>query len=171
MSMYIPTGPARPTLASLEEFWNQARIANPGIGLNSDSIHMAYQVRWIGLDAPTTQQIFELIRSGDKIGTFTLPWIIEQTNQATPMVGAYIILINFDGTPTQLVRMKKIYEVSFGKITAKDTAIDGSPVRDLAIWKPLHTAYWGALLKPFNLTVTEEMPVLVEIFELLFDRS
>jgi hypothetical protein len=41
------------------------------------------------------------------------------------------------------------------------------PVRPLTIWKPLHTRYWNAMLKPFGLQVTEAMPVLVERLELL----
>jgi uncharacterized protein YhfF len=164
--MYLPEGPTRPTTAALDAFWAQARAARPAERLASD-----YQVRWIGLDAPSTRQIFDLIRCGDKTGTFTLPWIVERTGSPRPAVGDCIILIDFDGTPTMLVRMERIHEVPFGRITAADTAIDGSPVRDLAVWKPLHTGYWGALLQPFGLDVTEDMPVWIEKFALVHDRG
>jgi uncharacterized protein YhfF len=40
-------------------------------------------------------------------------------------------------------------------------------MRDLAIWKPLHTRYWNGLLEPYGLTVSDEMPVWVEKFDLL----
>ena len=82
-----------------------------------------------------------------------------------------MILIDFDGAPVLLVRLERIHEVTFGAITAADTAIDGSPVRDLAVWKPLHTQYWGALLQPFGLQVTPDMPVWVEKFSILHDRD
>ena len=55
--------------------------------------------------------------------------------------------------------------------TAEDTAVDGSPVRDPAIWVPLHTVYWNALLEPFGLTVSDDMPFWVEAFELLYDAD
>lgn len=160
---YLPEGPARPTAAQLEQFWESARAALPEAGLDAD-----YQVRWIGLDDETTQQIADLIAAGDKTGTFTLPWIIERTDQPEPAVGDCIILIAFDGTPTQLVRLTRIQRVPFGEITASHTAIDGSPVRALEIWKPLHTQYWNALLAPWSMTVAEDMPVLIETFELLY---
>ena len=162
---YLPDGPARSTRAQLDEFWAAAKAARPDAALGDD-----YQVRWIGLDDATTQQIFELIASGDKTGTFTLPWIIERTDQPEPAVGDCIILIAYDGTPTQLVRLTDVQRVNFGEISATHTAIDGSPVRALEVWKPLHTQYWNTLLAPWSMTVSPDMPVLIEPFELLYPQ-
>ena len=117
-----------------------------------------------------TNQILELIHAKDKTGTFTLPWIVERTDQPTPRVGAAIILVDFAGAPNTLVRLTKIDEVAFGAVTEEHTAIDGTPVRDLEIWKPMHTVYWNNLLAPFGMTVSEEMPVWIESFELLYPR-
>jgi len=164
--MYLPEGPTRPSPAALDAFWAEARAAHP-----QAAFPPAYQVRWIGLDRPTTQQIFDLVRSGDKTGTFTLPWIVARTDQPPPAVGDCLILIDFDGIPTMVVRLERVHEVAFGAITAADTAIDGSPVRDLAVWKPLHTQYWGALLQPFGLQVSPDMPVWVEKFSIVHDRA
>ncbi len=164
--MYLPEGPTRPSPTALDAFWAEAGAAHPGAALSAD-----YHVRWIGLDRPTTQQIFDLVRSGDKTGTFTLPWIVARTDQPAPAVGDCVILIDFDGAPVMLVRLERVHEVAFGAITADDTAIDGSPVRDLAVWKPLHTQYWGALLQPFHLQVVPDMPVWVEKFSIVHDRG
>jgi len=161
---YLPEGCGRPNIAELDAFWKGAQAA-----LNSTDLARSYQVRWIGLDDATTVQVFDLIRAGDKKGTFTLPWIIERTGQPNPAVGDTIILVDFDGHPRQLVRLTDIEEVAFGAITAAHTAIDGTPVRDLDVWIPLHTSYWNAMLEPHGLAVTEDMPVLVEGFELLYD--
>lgn len=160
---YLPAGCGHPSQEQLDGFWAQARAACPDAGLAA-----SYQVRWIGLDDETTQQIFELIAAGDKTGTFTLPWVVERTGQPDPAEGDCIILIAFDGTPTQLVRLTHIQRVPFGAITAEHTAVDGTPVRALEVWKPLHTQYWNAMLAPWSMTVSEDMPVLIEKFELLF---
>ncbi len=165
IAVYLPEGCARPDATALTAFWNDAKRSLPS--LTGDD----YQVRWIGLDAESTRQIFDLIRAKDKTGTFTLPWIVERTGQPAPKPGDQIVLIDFDGTPTMLVRLTEIRRVLFGQVTAVDTAIDGSPVRDLAVWKPLHTQYWGALLKPFGLQVSDDMPLWAEPFELLFDTT
>jgi uncharacterized protein YhfF len=180
---YLPDGCAKPDQAALEAFWQAAQDTLPESGLPND-----YQVRWIGLDAESTWQIFALIRAGDKTGTFTLPWIgqifaliragdktgtftlpwiVDRTQQPTPRVGDAIILIDFDGTPTMLIRLTDIEDVPFGEITNEHTAVDGPPVRDVAIWRPLHTQYWNAMLAPFDLSVSDDMPVWIEKFEVL----
>jgi uncharacterized protein YhfF len=164
--MYLPEGPARPSRAALDAFWAEARAACPDAGLAE-----AYQVRWIGLDAPSTRDIFDLIRRRDKTGSFTLPWIVARTDQPPPAVGDCIILIDFDGSPTLLVRIDHVHGARFGTMTAADIAVDGSPVRDLAIWKPLHTRYWNDLLQPFGLTVSDDMPVWVERFVFVYGRD
>ena len=162
--VYIPDGPERPLPGALDAFWARARAACP-------ALPDVYQVRWIGLDAETTLQIFDLIRIGDKTGTFTLPWIVERTGQPVPRVGDCIILIDMAGTPTLVVRLERIHLVPFGEITNADTAVDGTPVRDISVWKPLHTHYWGGMLAPFGLAVSDDMPVWIEAFSLLYDDA
>ena len=160
--MYLPDGPERPDPAELDAFWAAALKQMPELATGP-----GYQARWIGLDDDSTEQVIELIRAGDKTGTFTLPWLVERTGQVMPRVGDPIILIDFNGKPRLLVRLTEVYSVAFGEITAADIAIDGSPVRTMDVWRPLHTRYWNALLAPFDLTVSDDMPVLVEPFELL----
>lgn len=160
---YLPAGCARPEITALDAFWADARTA-----LDREALPDDYQVRWIGLDRESTQQVLDLILAGDKTGTFTLPWIVAHTDQPAPTVGDYIILVDFDGRPCLLVQLTRIEEVAFGAITTAHTRIDGSPVRDLAVWKPLHTRYWNDLLAPFDLAVSDAMPVWVEAFELLW---
>ena len=62
--MYLPEGPVRPTEPALDAFWEQASAALPK-GVLADT----YQVRWIGVDAPGTQEIFDLITARDKTGS------------------------------------------------------------------------------------------------------
>ena len=159
---YLPEGCARPEPAALDRFWRSVRGVLPG-SVSGDG----YQVRWIGLDHDSTEQVLALIEAGDKTGSFTLPWIVAHTDQPLPRIGDCIILIDFSGRPRLLVRLTGIEEVTFGALDGRHTAVDGTPVRPLTIWKPLHTRYWNPMLKPFGLQVTDAMPVLVERLELL----
>jgi uncharacterized protein YhfF len=155
----------RPERPALDAFWLEACQALP-----EETLPASYHVRWIGVDAPGTREVFDLILARDKTGTFTLPWIVEHTDQPQSAVGDCIILIDFDGTPQLLVRIDAIHQTAWSRITARDTAVDGSPVRDLATWIPLHTEYWNSILKPFQLAITDDMPVLIERFTPLFSR-
>jgi uncharacterized protein YhfF len=155
-----------PSPESLSAFLEAARAARTDLALHDD-----WEVRWIGLDAETTRQIFELIRAGDKTGTFTLPWIVERSGGTVPYSGLHLVLVDMDGRPTLLVRLGEVREAVFGQVTAADTAVDGSPVRDPVIWKALHTQYWNDLLAPYGMEVSDDMPFWIEPFELLFDAG
>ena len=160
-TQFIDPGPRKPSDAELDAFWDRARKAVPGLGAD-------YQVRWIGIDEETTGLIIAFIKSGEKTGTFTLPWINAAKGQPRSEVGDHIVLIAYDGTPTLAVELTDVRETQFGRITADDTAIDGPPVRALEDWIPLHRRYWSGLLKPYGRTVTDDMPVLIEPFRLLY---
>lgn len=162
LSPNIPT----PSPESIDAFLASARADRPELtGLEN------HELRWIGFDEETTQQIFDLIRAHDKTGTFTLPWIAERTGIEPPRKGLYLILVDMSGQPTLLVQLGDVREALFGEVTADDTAIDGSPVRDPAVWVPLHTQYWNALLEPHDLAVSDDMPFWIEPFELMFDAA
>lgn len=158
----LPSQPAPPDTAAIEHFWQaQAARLPKSVGAGG------YQVRWIGLDDPSTEQVLALIVQKDKTGTFTLPWLLTEGGQPLPRVGDSVVLVDFKGQPRLLVQLTHIEEVSFGALDLRHTAVDGSPVRPLSIWKPLHTRYWNPMLAPFGLQVEEQMPVLVERFTLL----
>jgi len=164
--MHLSPRVTPPSADAIQAFLDAARAAHPSLDLQNN-----WEVRWIGLDAQTTKQIFELIRAGDKTGTFTLPWIVERTSRKTPHAGLYLVLVDMDGRPTLLVRISEVRDGIFGQVTAKDTAVDGSPVRDPVVWKALHTEYWNALLEPHGLAVSDDMPFWIEPFELVFDAD
>lgn len=165
--MYLPSPALAPSTAALAEFCAAANAAIPGLGITPASL----EVRWIGLDAPSTLQIFDLIRSGDKRGTFTLPWIVERTASPVPRVGNHLVLIEMSGRPVLLTRVTRVDSALFGQVEARHTEIDGSPVREPSVWVPLHTLYWNQHLAPFDLTVSPDMPFWIEEFTLVYDAG
>ena len=158
---FLPDGPTKPSDDALDVFWAQAKSTVSGLGDD-------YSVKWIGIDEPSTYQIFDLIKEGDKRGTFGLPWIFEASGEKLPETGDSMILIGYDGTPTLLVQLTDVIHTPFGGITAEHTSIDGGPVRDLSVWIPLHTDYWNKLLTPYGREVSPDMPVLVLPFKLVY---
>ena len=163
--MYLPAPAVAPTTDALDAFLAAATAATPGLELAPADV----EIRWIGLDDESTRQIFELIRAGDKRGTFTLPWIVERTGTPVPRVGNHLVLIDMAGKPVLLTRVVRVDSAVFGQVEARHTVIDGSPVRDPAVWVPLHTLYWNQHLAPFGLVVSTDMPFWIEEFTLVYD--
>lgn len=165
--MYLPSPAIPPSRDDLADFCAAAHRAAPTLQIRPEIV----DVRWIGLDAPSTQRVFELIRAGDKRGTFSLPWIIERTGSPAPGVGRFLVLIDLTGKPVLLTRTVRVDSALFGQVEARHTAIDGSAVRDPSVWIPLHTRYWNTHLAPFGLAVTPDMPFWIEEFVLVYDAE
>lgn len=155
-------GCAQPDMPAIDAWWARRRAA-----ISTHVLPEHFEVRWIGLDDPSTEEVIELIQSGDKTGTFSLPWLIDEAGLPQTQIGDMIVLVDFHAQPRLIVQITDIRSVRFGDITASDTSIDGSPVRDLSVWIPLHTMYWNNLLAPFGREVSAAMPVLIEPFKLI----
>ena len=145
----------------LDLFWQQAINAVPEIARD-------HQVRSIGIDEETTDLIIDYIKAGEKIGTYSLPWLMEAEGYPKAMPDTPIILVSYDGIPKVVVQITSVYETTFGNISLNDTSLDGPPVRDLDVWIPLHTEYWNGLLSKHNRACTADMPVLVEKFKFIY---
>ena len=145
----------------LDAFWQQAINAVPEIARD-------HQVRSIGIDEETTDLIIKFIKTGEKTGTYSLPWLIEAEGYPKTTPNTSIILVSYAGIPKVVVQITSIYETKFGNISLDDTSLDGPPVRDLDVWIPLHTKYWDGLLSRYNRVCTPDMPVLVEKFKFVY---
>ena len=150
-----------PDQGPIDDFWNQAVNFLPT--LSGD-----HQVRSIGIDEETTGLIINFIKAGEKVGTFSLPWVMTAENLPMSYKGLPIILLSFDGKPELVVQLTKVFETSFGEIDSGVTCIDGPPVRDPDVWIPLHQNYWNGMLVEYDKVCSDDMPVLVEKFKLVY---
>ena len=154
----ISDGPAQPSPEDIDTFWERACEQHPDLGDN-------YQVRSLGIDAGTTTQILEFIKTRDKVATFSLPWVIEANGFPYPEPGIPIVLTDYIGQPHLIVRLTDVRETTFGQIGDAESSLDGPPVQDPEVWIPLHRQYWNGLLAAYGRECTDDMPVLIEPFD------
>ena len=150
-----------PDVGPIDIFWNKAIEEIPSIAKD-------HQIRSIGIDEETTGLIIDFIKGGEKVGTFSLPWIMEAENLPMTKKGLPIILLSYDGKPELIVQVTEIIETTFGEIDSDVTSIDGPPVRDPEVWIPLHRDYWNGILTEYNRACSDDMPVIVEKFKLVY---
>lgn len=154
----ISDGPAQPNSADIDAFWERAGEQHKDLGDD-------YQVRSLGIDAETTTQILEYIKTRDKVATFSLPWVIEANGFPHPEPGTPIVLCDYDGQPHLIVRLTDVRETTFSEIGYAESSLDGPPVQDPDVWIPLHRQYWNGLLAAYGRECTDDMPVLIEPFD------
>jgi uncharacterized protein YhfF len=162
--LVIADGPAIPNDAELDPFWYRARAAHSDLGDD-------HQVRSLGIDAETTETILEFIRAGTKVATFSLPWVMQSNGFPEPVAGMPVLLTDYRGKPRMVVRLTEVRETTFGAIGPQETSMDGPPVQDPEVWIPLHREYWNGLLSNYGRSCTDDMPVLVEPFEFVYDEN
>lgn len=160
-TIVIGDGPALPDDAVLDVFWQAARAAHPE--LSED-----HQVRSLGIDEETTGLIMDFIYAKTKVGTFSLPWVMEAEGHPQTAPGTPVILTGYDGSPQAVVRITDVRKTNFGAIDRAETELDGPPVQDPDVWRPLHRDYWNGLLAKYGKSCTDDMPVLVEPFEFIY---
>jgi len=97
-----------PDVELLDAFWQQAIKAVPEIARD-------HQVRSIGIDEETTDLIIQFIKTGEKIGTYSLPWLMEAEGHPKAMPDTPIILVSYDGIPKVVVQITSVYETTFGE--------------------------------------------------------
>ena len=154
----ISDGPTQPNPEEIDTFWERACEQYTGLGDN-------YQVRSLGIDAETTTQILDYIKTRDKVATFSLPWVIEANGFPYSEPGTPIVLCDYAGTPHLIVRLTDVRETTFGDIGYAESSLDGPPVQDPEVWIPLHRQYWNGLLAAYGRECTDDMPVLIEPFD------
>ena len=154
----IADGPALPDTVEVDHFWERANKQFSELGDD-------YQVRSLGIDAETTTQILEYIKTRDKVATFSLPWVIEANGFPYSQPGTPIVLCDYVGTPHLIVQLTDVRKTTFGDIGYAESSLDGPPVQDPEVWIPLHRKYWNGLLAAYGRECTDDMPVLIEPFD------
>lgn len=154
----ISDGPTQPNPEEIDTFWERACEQYTGLGDN-------YQVRSLGIDAETTTQILDYIKTRDKVATFSLPWVIEANGFPYSEPGTPIVLCDYAGIPHLIVQLTDVRVTTFGDISYAESSLDGPPVQDPEVWIPLHCQYWNGLLAAYGRECTDDMPVLIEPFD------
>ena len=156
------TGPAVPDLGAVTDFWQTAKRLHPDT-VRGDS----YRVRALGNTREMMSAILGHVLRGEKRGTFSLPWLHALNTSAAPRVGDYVILVDYDGKPGALVTTRRLENVTYDTLSGDHTSVDGPRMRDPAVWKGVHQPLWTKQLAAAGLQFSNDMPVVVEHFELL----
>ena len=148
-------------MESPAEFWTRC-----GEALGPDASSRGYTTRQIGNTPELVDQILDLIISGQKRGTFSLPEKLARDG-TTPAVGDYVILTRHGGEAACLLLMEACETMPFDQVGPAELEIEGPGARDPAVWRAIHEQYWTPMLAARGQTLKASQPVLVQRFRLL----
>lgn len=144
-----------------DAFWQEVKTAEPNVG-------DAYGVRRLGAHQEMSEIIYDLVKSGEKTGTFGLKHLQDRDPANTPMEGSYTVFVDFDGKPHAAVRVLSLTPTAYKDITEEHLVVEGPGAREVEQWRKIHWPHWTKLLAPHGLEPSEDMIVKVEKFELIY---
>jgi uncharacterized protein YhfF len=147
---------------AVAEFVAHARRARPNDHIES------YKVRTFGNSAAISNVILPLILSGEKTGTFALESEFEHAPTEVPRAGDHYVVTHFGGEPALLYRLTEVERVPFAQISHAHVQVEGPNARTVPVWRKIHWAYWGGILRAQGREPREDMPVLFQRFEVIF---
>ena len=127
-------------------------------------------MRCIGITQPISEIIFEHIAARLKTATFRPTSLFKPTGQQPVKVGDCTVLVQYDGPPRLALRYVHVETIAFRDVPEKFTTLNGPPIEAGDTWHGLHRTIYGKHFAANGLTFTDNEPVLVEVFELIYPQ-
>lgn len=138
--------------------------------LATTPVNGSYRLRQFG-DGALADVLLNHIISGQKTGTYGLPWLYEGDENLTPVEGGYSVVTGSDGKPRVLLLTTSVETLPYNQITEEETQYEGPNARSLPVWQQIHWPLWSRTLELKGKAATEDMPVTVERFQVVCEGT
>jgi uncharacterized protein YhfF len=126
-----------------------------------------YQAWYFG-DEAIAHELVELVIHGPKRATACLAWGVETYANTAPVAGGYSVVTEFDGTPRCVIRTTSVETRAFRDVDAQFAWDEGEGDRTLADWRDGHWRFFSRECAELGRKPSQDMPVILERFELLY---
>ena len=142
-----------------EEMWNQF-IAEKKI---CDTEYEA----WAFGDAPDV--LAELVLKGIKTGTSSAYPLYELAEEIIPQADEYSVILDSKGNAVCIIKTTKVEVLPFKDIDETHAYKEGEGDKSLAYWRQVHRSFFEKCMKKEGLVFDENMLVVFEEFEVVYD--
>lgn len=120
-------------------------------------------------DSPElARELAELVASGPKRATASLPVAWTASGESLPRAGDTYIVHDWDGTPYALIENSSVEIVPFEKVDARFAYDEGEGDRSLESWREAHWSYFSRECARHGLKPRADMLVICQRFRVLF---
>lgn len=110
----------------------------------------------------------KLVMSGKKRATAPSLWFFESRGLLPPGEGDLDIVTDWAGVAQCIIRTSAVSIVRFCDVSADHALAEGEDDGSLESWRRVHWAYYHRELAGTGYVVSEEMPVVCQLFERIF---
>jgi uncharacterized protein YhfF len=152
---------------TIDDFWR--KFQNTYAQDQAPTDYTAYS---FGNSPQMTDDLGKLVLEGKKCATTSLAWIYEHfSNEKIPAVGDYNIILNSKNEPLCIIQIKEVTRRKFSEVDEAFAYAEGEGDRSLQYWREAHWRFFERECKSIGRTRSENMPVLCEVFEVVFTRN
>ncbi|XOV78795.1 MAG: ASCH domain-containing protein [Aestuariibacter sp.] len=112
-----------------------------------------------------------LVLNNSKMATSPSLWWYQSNDEPLPKVGDLNIVTNWDGEALCIIETTKVSIIPFNEITEEYAQLEGEGDKSLAHWKRVHWEYYHRELAGTSYTPSDDMPVVCEIFKVVFKNT
>ena len=168
-------GPADEQAGEIQEFWEMARgrakLGRLDVVTGTSAASTVPPQAWAFGDNPRlADELLGLVLDGTKTATASSLAELEATGEPVPRRGDLSILLDGAGHPRALIRTTGVDVVAFGEVSEEFAALEGEDDRTLASWRREHERYFRRVLAGTGVEFTEDLPIALERFELLYPK-
>jgi uncharacterized protein YhfF len=109
-----------------------------------------------------------LVRGGRKRATAPSLWGLLSRGEPLPDVGTLDLITAWDGEARAIIRTTRVVICPFSHVSADHAAAEGEGDGSLSWWRRVHLEYYSRELAETQYTVSEEMPIVCQYFELVY---
>ena len=119
-------------------------------------------------DKESANHLASLVVQGEKQATASLLWSYEVDNEPLPEVGQLSVITNWKGEPQCIVEVIEVEIKPYNEVTAEFAFIEGEGDKSLEYWRRVHWEFFSMECEEIGKTTEEDMPVILEIFKVIW---
>ena len=149
---------------SVESMWSALRSARPDLVGPDDSCSA-----WHFCDNKSdADELAQLVLVGAKRATAGALWSYEAEGEPLPQSGALSVITDWDGNPCCVIRTVSVEVAAFEDVGDRFAATEGEGDGSLAYWREAHWVAFARSLATVGREPAPDMPVVCEVFEVVF---
>lgn len=148
---------------SIKAFWTEFSA-----NLGHDPSDRFYEAFHFDDNAPSADELADLVLSGRKRATAALVCAYESAGKPIPKAGDLSVVTRFSGEPLCVIETKKVQIVPFSEVSAEFAATEGEGDGTLEFWRRAHSAFFGRECKRLEREFGARMPVVCEELAVVF---
>ncbi|EOI06866.1 hypothetical protein UAY_00208 [Enterococcus moraviensis ATCC BAA-383] len=138
----------------------------------SDLTHDHYEAWAFGNSPEMADELLAHVLNGEKTGTSSLHMLYELDleEEKMPEVGNYSVLLDGKEQAQAVICTKVVDILPYSQISEVHGYLEGEGDRSLNYWRHVHQPFFEQELKKYDLTFSEDMLIVYELFEVVFEK-